>query len=269
MFMTHQSCVIYILCSNPLFSPLHTHTNLLCVADGCLIDNMLGPSVDDEIAAAEWEQNVFKGAAMTKFHDKRQQKLMLMSLATGVPSKVMVGQGDIRFLHHGDQESGGKIGVKECAGAFNIPGLSWCPPTLLDISSLENFYKQVTLEQAYAYRSMGWAFPNAIYINGVDTGGTVRTGTQVMWADGSPSAQTDSMHATTKYAYVDTIVAFNLYLACDPEAWHLHDDSPAAQQCRFMQELATSRRAKFPVSLWDDAVHGRHANWPVFKTRDT
>lgn len=234
------------------------------VLDGCLIDNLLGPSVDAEPTAAEWEQNIFKTATVTKFHDKKEQKLMLMSLATGVPTAQVVTEGDISFLHHGNQNKA-KIASMVCTKAFNIPDFEgWCPPTLLDVASLENFYKQVTLDQAYTYRDFGWSFPNAIYINGVDEGGTIRTGTQVMWADDSTPDNVE--HATTKYAYVDTMVAFNLYLACNLDTMR-DDGSAPARQCKSMKTQMDARRAQYPVTRWNDSLHGRHATWPDFKTR--
>ena len=66
-----------------------------------------------------------------------------MSLATGVPGLQMALAAKLRFLPDRSDDAD----VLKCAGAFAIPGLSWCPPTLLDIAQLENYYKQITLEQ--------------------------------------------------------------------------------------------------------------------------
>jgi hypothetical protein len=239
------------------------------VLDGCLIDNHLGPSVDAEQSAVEWEQDVYVRATMTKFENKKEQKFMLVSLATGVPSIQTVAQGDIRFLHHNDPNVDTfdeKIAIAKCTSAFHIPEFtSWCPPTLLHIASLENYYKQITLNQVYDYKELGWSYPNAIYINGVDESGTIRTGTQVMWADGS--IDNNNEHATTKYAYVDTIIAFNLYLSCNSDVVH-DQNSPQAQQCASLQTILDERRAKYPVQTWEDKVHGRLQNWPNIPKRD-
>ena len=85
----------------------------------------------------------------------------------------------------------------------------------------------------FLHSGMGWAFPNAIYINGVASGGVIRTGTQPQWADASNEDEhkdtNKNNHATTAYAYVDTIVAFNLYLACNPDNHHYDpNDLPTA-----------------------------------------
>ena len=233
--------------------------------DGCLIDNRLGPSVVNEPAAVSWEENLFKNATLTKFYNKREKKFLLMSMATGVPGAVVAAQGDIRLVHHGDEDAGSigeKVAIKECTKAFKIPDFKgWCPPTLLDISMLENYYKQLTLDEAYNNRMRGWAFPNAIYLNGVDMGGTIRTGMQVMWADDSVSSENANNHATTKFAYVDTIVAFNLYLACDPAVTR-DDGSATSEKCKSMSSVMHNRRAKYPVQRWDDVAHGRHSSWP-------
>ena len=244
------------------------------VLDGCLIDNRLGPSVNDEQNSVEWEQNLYKSAVLEKWRDKKEQKLMLMSLSTGVPSIQTVAEGDIRFLHHNDQNTGKideKIMIDKCTKAFNIPDFdSWCPPTLLDIANLENYYKQLTMDQVYKYKDLGWAFPNAIYINGVDMGGTIRTGTQVFWQDGSNDSSSgnnnDGLHTTTKYAYVDTIIGFNLFVACNSDVVH-DQESPEAQQCASMKSIVEARRAKFPVTTWEDLFHGRHTDWPTVPER--
>ena len=151
--------------------------------DGCLIENRLGPSVDDEPAALIWEQRLYMNATLEKFHTKQKQGLLLMSLATGVPAAQVVASGDLRFRHNGqysittDSTLAQKSAVKKCSEVFNIPGFdSWCPSSLLDVAYLENYYKQITLDEAYEKRQMGWAFPNAIYINGFASGGTIRTG---------------------------------------------------------------------------------------------
>eukprot|EP00605_Chrysophyceae_sp_TOSAG23-4_P000429 GSChrysophyteH1.ASY1.ANO1.486.1 assembled CDS len=236
------------------------------VLDGCLVDNRLGPSVDDEQSAVAWEQNIYKGATMTKFHDKQQQKLFLVSLATGVPTEQVVAAGDIRLLHHGDADADSsrpeQVLIEKCTAAFNIPNFSqWCPPTLLDVAQLENYYKQLTLEMAYQNRDEGWSFPNAIYINGVVMDGAIRTGTRLPWADGSEGGQ-ESQHATTAYAYADTIIAFNLFLACNHDV--VHDPSmPSAKKCADLLEILEDRRAKNPVSTWDDHKYGRHTAWPM------
>lgn len=234
------------------------------VLDGCKIDNLLGPSVDVEEYAMKWEQHVFMSSASQKQSGSKDQKFLLMSLATGVPSAQVEVAADVRFLHRGDQRSAiEQFAIHKCTNAFNIPKFhTWCPPTLLDVAALENYYKQITIDQVLSHRELGWAFPNAIYINGVDVGGTIRTGTQVPWRDSARSSNSTKPHLVTKYGYVDSIVAFNIYLACNRSVVRDHAASPAAQKCAELQTAIELRRKKFPVSLWDDDSFGRRADWP-------
>ena len=95
-----------------------------------------------------------------------------------------------------------------------------------------------------------WGFPNAIYINCVDFDGTVRTGTQVLW--GQRRSQ-DAAHAVSAYAYSDSIVLYNIHLACA---------GSESVPCRDMLQALTARRAKHPLLLWDDADFGRKTQWP-------
>jgi len=234
------------------------------VLDGCKIDNRLGPSVDAEEDAMKWEQSVFMTSASQKQMGAKDQRFLLMSLATGVPSAQAEVAAGIRFLHRGGQRSVvDQFAVRKCTKAFNIPKFqAWCPPTLLDVAALENYYKQITIDQVLSHRELGWSFPNAIYINGVDAGGTIRTGTQVPWRDSARNSNSTKPHSVTKYGYVDSIIAFNLYVACNSSAVRNHAASPAAQKCEELQTAVELRRKRFPVSLWEDDNFGRRADWP-------
>ena len=147
--------------------------------DACLIQNELGPSVNEEEKAVQWEQNLFKGAHLTKFKLRETQGFLLMSMASAVPPQQVIGAATWRFT---DNRPVDKVATKACTDSFHIPGMDeWCPQTLLDVSQLENYYKQLTLDQCYASLSAGWSFPNAIYLNGLMYGGQIRTGTQLPW----------------------------------------------------------------------------------------
>jgi hypothetical protein len=54
--------------------------------DGCKVDNQLGPSISDEPSSLEWEAKMFEDAESIKSIDKKDQKLFLMSMATGSAS---------------------------------------------------------------------------------------------------------------------------------------------------------------------------------------
>jgi hypothetical protein len=221
--------------------------------DGCLINNQLGPSVDDEVNAAQWEQNLFISATLSKWKLKANQGFLLMSMATGVPENQMFGSAALRFMSNKLVD---KKATDACTESFNIPGFSgWCPPSLLDIANLENYYKQLTLQQCLTKMEKGWSFPNAIYLNGVDYGGRIRTGTTTLWGKDREGA--DSDHLTTGFAYVDTIVAANVYTACNPVS---HHDIPDA--CEQLTKLLKDRVSAAPVSTWTDKSFGRLENWP-------
>ena len=223
--------------------------------DSCKITNLLGPGVSNETAALEWETGLFSSMGLKgelRTTAKAEKRFVLMSLATGVPSAQMTLAALIKFLPGSNKESNAK-----CCAAFNIPGYSHCPETLLDIAQLENYYKQLSLEEVVQQtvgspsKPSSWGFPNAIYINAVDFDGTIRTGTQVLWGkERSP----DTTQSSTAYAYVDSIVAFNVHVACDGRT-----DGACGELARVLAD----RRAKHPLQLWQDEAIGRKTNWPV------
>ena len=209
--------------------------------DGKLVDNQLGSSVDDEESAIASERAAFQGSAATKAADKKERKFFLRSMATSSPGWQVEAMADITFNpFHGSDVAA------NCAKQFNIPNMTeWCPPTLEDIGQLANYYKQISLEEAY---TNGWGFPNAIYIDGLDWDGTIRTGTQLL-----NGRERDSDHTTDAYAYADTLIAWNVRVACG--------DSTDGT-CGELKTKLETRRAKHPVSRWDDAHYGRQASWP-------
>ena len=72
---------------------------------------------------------------------KQDNRFLLMSLSTSVPGAQMTYAALIKYLPVGDLEMG-----RKCAAAFHVPGMTHCPETLLDIAALENYYKQLSLE---------------------------------------------------------------------------------------------------------------------------
>lgn len=71
---------------------------------------------------------------------------------------------------------------------------AWCPLHLQDISQLDNYYRQLVLEKSF---TLGYDFPNAIYLDAVDVNGTIRTGTALFGYGITES----SNHTITGYAY--------------------------------------------------------------------
>lgn len=217
--------------------------------DGCLVDNHLGPSVDDEISALEWERAEYSSAAATKKQDKTQQKLYLQSLSTGVPAEQIEMAAALKWLPYDPRF------VEKCTEAFHLPGLSWCPPSLLDVAQMENYYKQISLEEALLTPT--WELPNAIYLNALDWEGTIRTGSQNLW--GSQPEGSDSQHATSAYAYADSMLLFNLRKLCEGVS---SDSAEASERCEELEGRLESRRALHPAEYWQDEGFGRQLTWP-------
>ena len=221
--------------------------------DGCLINNQLGPGVSDEINAKKWEEQQFSTAKTVKQQNKAENKFFLMSMATGVPVDQMVCAFIQKFLPGKNREANHK-----CVKAFNIPGFNKCPETLLDIANLENYYKQITLEETYnnMIKNEGnWNFPNAIYINAVDFDGTIRTGLEVLW--GKNRNPQDTEHATTSYAYADTLIAANLINSCT----HANISTNDKENCEKLMTTLNTRRSLYPSKFWDDKEYGRLSSW--------
>ena len=93
--------------------------------DGCDVDNNLGPSVDNEQEAIEWEREQFSNANERKAQDKIQQKFYLMSMATSVPAEQVIYAAKLKWGKHNVEDD-----VQKCAAAFNITGMvskTWLP----------------------------------------------------------------------------------------------------------------------------------------------
>lgn len=228
--------------------------------DSRLIDNQCGPSVDAEVNALAWERDLLANSEARISELKKSQSFFLMSMATGVPIASTVLEAAIRFLPNVTD-----LEVVKCAEAFNIPSMHWCPQTLLDIGQLENYYKQITLEEALM--NPGWGFPNAIYINAVAWEGTIRTGTKTLW--GAVRSE-DMAHQDAAYAYADTMILHNVQKGCNALSTAAASQGGAgavkakakAASCPQLIADVQERRAKFPQTFWTDAKFGRLENWP-------
>ncbi len=215
-----------------------------------LIQNHVGPGVSNETAAILWERELFGQVKDIKNEIGINQGFLLMSMATSVPYEQMFYSAMIRFL----PERSSQEDILKCAAAFNIPGMMWCPQTLLDISNLENYYKQITLDEVY--NGIG-DYPNAIYINAVDYKGLIRTGTEVLWGGNGNGRSTNEEHKETGYAYVDSIIGYNINQICNKISTS-HESN-----CAKMQYVIENRRQQFPIKLWNDSTYGRLVDWIV------
>jgi hypothetical protein len=155
-----------------------------------------------------------------------------------------------------------------CSSHIKIPGIDhWCPQNLLDIAQLASFYNQIAVEQAFQNTTWnatgttpetGSAFPNAFYIDSIDFDGTIRIGPQLL--DGSERGDMNNndtlatKHA--KYAFVDTILAYNARLSCANSRidWN---------NCTVLETIM-QRRNRYPLRRWNEPSLGRHDDWPPY-----
>jgi len=235
--------------------------------DGCLIDNNLGPSFTNVADAKSWSEQQFGSAESHKTEDMPQQKLYLMSMAVGQPTQQIVTAARMRWGALNDSAAdptatshSQQMALQRCIEAVGSPpGMLWCPPSLMDLSQLDNFYEQAFLEEAYQNSvadKPGWGFPHAIYLNGLTDSGGIRTGTAIPWgADRSEGASDEGVaHADAAYAYAPTMIAYNVHKACKSA---VTTDKVHYKTCTALAAPYEALRKQFPLLQWDDEAYGR------------
>ena len=263
--------------------------------DACLIDNQLGDSVSDENTTFPTLWSRFEQANAIKQADKRENRLYLQSMAAGAPEEQIVAAA---LLHYAPAAAARDNVSQHCAQLFSLPGLTeWCPPTLMDVSLMTNYYNQRILDAAITH---GLDLPNAIYIDAVDVAGTIRTGTQLVPTvrlqggaggkeEGEQHGTGAGEHKTTAFAYVDTIALYNLQRACGarttttttttthhaPSARNaasltlgrglggVAGDVSLPEVCTSLPPIIEKQRAQHPLVQWDERQRGRVAGWPA------
>lgn len=121
---------------------------------------------------------------------------------------------------------------------------AYCPPTLLSVVQLSNYYVQRVFEYALAQQ---WRFPHAVYLDSVLEDGTIVTGT-------------DPAGTQHSYAFAATLVLSNVYHICGGMG-----PTPPAICAQAVSQLQLLREAA-PVALWSDPAHGRLTSWPPLPT---
>mmetsp|Transcript_58088 Transcript_58088/g.188027 ORF Transcript_58088/g.188027 Transcript_58088/m.188027 type:complete len:449 (+) Transcript_58088:60-1406(+) len=180
--------------------------------DGRLVDNVT-PGAGSSFGTLGY----FRQGAPHREASKANNHFLLVSMAGGPSPTQIEMAATINFLplakHFG--------AVEKCAKDFGIPNLTnWCPLDLQEYGQLDNFYNQRVLDAIYNEGAGTEAvdFPNAIYINGIDTGGRIRTGTQrlnpLKLDGGSEPSLTDDGHDTDGYAYAATLVGATVRRMC-------------------------------------------------------
>ena len=268
--------------------------------DGCMIDNHLGPSVEDIPASQDYMTKELSTAESTKATNKAKQGLYLMSMAAAVPIPQYIWSALYEMIPRGDNSTMSiaerrradkfwkkynknldsdedvnvdvdadgsrllKIANKACVKSLsNPPGMRWCPPNLQDISQFDNYYRQLALERVHSADKDEelWDFPHAIYLNGVDREGTIRTGTTLLWGRERTEDQSEqgTSHATSAYAYAASIVLYNIQKGCGER---IKGEIVSSSSCEKMAEPFHALRKEYPLQQWHDPVYGRLVDWP-------
>lgn len=220
--------------------------------DSCLIDNQLGNP--DGPSSVDWQRSLYGEANARKTADKAEQRLYLVSLAGGMD---YVDASLLKFSPFDELVDVPKV-TQKCAATFDTPGMAWCPETLLDGSQLANYYSQVAMDEVIEQmlaNNLTLGLPHAIYINAIGSAqGTIRTGTEVLWGK---NRSPDPTYATQGFAYVDSFVLYNVLSVCKADEGR----RAPSEDCNTLTDLLVQRRAKNPLSLWDDATYGRLKIW--------
>ena len=222
-----------------------------------LVDNNLPGA-----GAATGALGLFRRGAAQRASDKAANRYFLASLAASGPTCQVEAAALYKFLpidRKGD--------VARCAKCLAVPGVdSWCPLTLMDYGLFNNYYNQRVLDAAWleGARDAAVDFPNAIYIDAVDAGGRIRTGTARIrpldargGARGGAGAAAGAAHLTTGYAYAATLIGANVRRLCRAAA------APRGA-CAGLLAAVDAARAEAPLLLWNDTDFGRLATgWPA------
>lgn len=220
--------------------------------DSCLLDNQLGNPMGP--SQVEHQREIYAGANDRKAENKANGKFYLVSFAGDMD---YVNAALLKFTPFGLVKKVNDTEItNRCVETFNVPGMEWCPETLLDGSQLNNYYTQPAMDELISNMmagDMAGGLPNAIYINAVGgMDGTIRTGTEVLWGK---NRSPDIDHATQGFAYVDSFILYNVLRICNA-----HTPS-TTEECKKFIDLLAKRRERHPMTLWDDAPYGRLATW--------
>ena len=175
-------------------------------------------------------------------------------MAAGVPAEQVVSAAVQRFGRSENNNNLKEKLVQKCVESLSsIPGMGWCPLTLLDVSQLDNYYRQISLEKVM--QNSDYDFPNAIYLNGLDAKGSIRTGKSTFYGvDYDDNSTADGIkYSREGYSYIPSIILYNVKEACK---------SMSSKSCEEISFPYEELRQKSPLNLWNDPNYGRLTNWP-------
>uniref|UniRef100_A0A7S1FDN4 Phosphatidylinositol-specific phospholipase C X domain-containing protein n=1 Tax=Noctiluca scintillans TaxID=2966 RepID=A0A7S1FDN4_NOCSC len=225
--------------------------------DAMKLDN-IGPGDGASLGSLR----LLRTGAATLARDKAADRFFIMSLSPNGPWCQQESAALLTYLPLRRKDI-----VDRCVKCLGIPGMEWCPVTLQDMGQLSNYYNQIVLDTLYNEGETNEAvgFPNAIYIDDVDTGGLIRTGVSRLNplgpppADGllHPQSQVPSEHQEAGFAFSATMVGATVRRLC--RRLLTRDEESI---CGNATQAVNAARQVAPVRRWDDVVHGRRADWP-------
>jgi hypothetical protein len=217
--------------------------------NAALIENVGGPGAVDEAGAFAFNYKFFQNGATQRRNDAAKNGFLLLSMAMSTPAPVVpiVLELKVDPIH----ASRDKL-LAKCAALFKIPNITaFCPITLLDLGRFNNYYSQLTME--LPVRSEDFDFPHAIYLDAVDVDGVIVTGAET----GKEGNDVGSDPIVQRYAYVDTLLLYNVQRACNTTT-----TNATAAECASMESTLQGRRSVYPLQAWYDNENGRVAGWP-------
>lgn len=136
-----------------------------------------------------------------------------------------------------------------CAQSFHIPGMQWCPPTLLDIVTLNNYYTQRVIEAAL---QAGFRFPNTFYLGSFSSSAAAAGGAG---GEGCLYAG-DNGTSPHRYQFVASVLLEMISRFCK-------EGTSNHTACASAMDAVTSLRMRNPATEWNDVSRGRLVNWPL------
>lgn len=229
-------------------SPFNFTGNSTNALDGCTIDNELGGDLAQ-----------LQTAAATRAADKANDSLFLMSFAGGGPDIQLV----YAFLIETFPELTPDI-TPLCLKALGAVNQTQCPLHLMDMSLQANYFNQPVFDASVS--APGYDMPGAIYMDGIDVNGTMRTGSDLFGpfygGIGGPGA--GPTNGTARYAYVDTMLLATVRRLCGltgadgyGKGAGLVDDATLTALCPAYVAVLEAQRALYPTQEWVDTVTGR------------
>ena len=142
----------------------------------------------------------------------------------------------------------------------------------MDASLLTNYYNQAFFE---LYETPGYDLPGAIYLDGLDVNGTIRTGPQLFgpaYGGVNEASQPGVINGTAKYAYVDTMLLATVRRLCGltgaPGYGADMLDEHAMAACDQYIGILQAQRALYPLQQWMDPPTGRFMLPPPITARN-